>query len=215
VPIDRRAERRPERDLAHARRAHVAPERHERRLAGAEGRGIGERVRHACQRLDVLDERRAALVADRGRQRRLGARPGAAAFERLERGRLLARDVAVVATPDLDPQLAELRLPERRRERSRRRVERGLQEQDRLARAHRARRQPHAPDDRLGPLQHHVAVLVGAGLALGTVRDHDRPSGLGPHGPPLSGGGEPGAAAPAQARLRKALDEALRCGIEE
>ena len=103
-----RAERRPQRHLVDARPPDVAPERDERRFVRAVGVRVVDRGRHPRQRLDVLDERRPALEPDRRGQGRLGPRPGAAALQRLEQRRLLARDVGVVAAADGDAQAAEV-----------------------------------------------------------------------------------------------------------
>ncbi len=50
-------------------------------------------VRHAGQRLDVVDDRRLAERALDGRERRLDPRPGPLAFQALDQPRLLAADV--------------------------------------------------------------------------------------------------------------------------
>ena len=213
--VDRRAQRRAEPHLAHARPPDVAPERDERRLRPAETLGRGDRHRDSGERLDVLHERGPALEADGEGQRRLRPRPGLATLERLEERRLLARDVAVVPAADLDSQPVERGPGERRFERPRRRVERSLEEHDRLAGARGSRREPQPFDHVVRPAQHHEAVLERAGLALGAVRDDERPAALGPHGLPLPRRREPAAPAPAQPGLLQALDEGFRGGLVE
>src|SRR5206468_11050734 len=58
-------------------------------------------VRQAGERLDVVDDRRAAEEAVDGRERRLDARVGALPLERLDEPRLLAADVG--PCPAVDP----------------------------------------------------------------------------------------------------------------
>ncbi len=59
-------------------------------------------VRGVHQRLDVVDQRRAAVEALDGRERRLQARVAALALERVEQRRLLAADVGAGAAVDDD-----------------------------------------------------------------------------------------------------------------
>jgi len=95
--LDDPAYRGAEGDLVDARAADVAPERDEGRLARAVGHGVRDRRGNPSEGLDVLHQGRAAVEADGRRQGRLRARPSSPAFERLEDGRFLPRDVSILA----------------------------------------------------------------------------------------------------------------------
>ena len=173
--------------------------------------GIGERPRGTRASVSTFcTSVGRPAEADRGGQRRLRARPGPPALERLEDRRLLARDVAVVAAADA----------RRRSPAGGARAQRALQRGRRRRRTSpsgrrwpRARRRARAASAEA--LQHVVrarvasrAVLDRARLALGAVGDHDGLAAFGAHRPPLAGGREPAAAPAAQARRPRAARRA-------
>src|SRR5262249_7852194 len=105
VLVDDLAERRPHRELVRAGTDHVAGDAVELRPGALFRPDAAEPVgsaqhdpRHAGERLDVVDDRRAAEDAVHGRDRRLDARVGAFPLERLDEPRLLAADVRAGAT---------------------------------------------------------------------------------------------------------------------
>src|SRR4051794_33567917 len=67
------------------------------------GRSPLDDVRHAAQRLDVVDDRRLAEGALNGRERRLDPRPPPLPFEALDQARLLAADIR--PSPAMDPHI--------------------------------------------------------------------------------------------------------------
>ena len=105
---------RAERHLVDARPPHVAPDasRASSRRADTPRGRRAPRARARASRRSARASGRPSKP-DRGRQRRLGPRPGPAALERLEQRRLLAGDVAVVAAADLDRQAVERRRGDR------------------------------------------------------------------------------------------------------
>src|SRR3989475_3851297 len=106
--VDDLAQRGAHGELVSARAHDVARNAEELRpwaLLGPDGaepvRAAEHDVRHAGERLDVVDDRRAAEEAVRGRKRRLDARVGALPLERLDEPGLLAADVG--ARPAVHP----------------------------------------------------------------------------------------------------------------
>ena len=98
--VDELAEGDPHRQLEHARLVHVARDADEARaarLARAEAgeplAPLGDDVRHAHERLDVVDDRRLREGALDGRERRLEPGPAALALQEFEQPGLLAADV--------------------------------------------------------------------------------------------------------------------------
>jgi hypothetical protein len=84
---------------------------------------------------------------------------------------------------------------ERGREPLRVRAKRRLQEEDRLARTHRPRREDEPAHDIARTREHDVAVLDRSRFALGAVGHDEGLAVLDPDRIPLAGGGEPAAAA--------------------
>ena len=209
VLVDHPPQGRAQGHLVDARPTHVAPDRDQRRLAASIRLGVGQGRGDARERLHVLHERGPAPKPDGGRQRRLGPRPGLAALQRLEHRRLLAGDVAVVAPADLDRQAVQRSRGDRARERFRGPVERALQEDDRLARPDRPGGEREAGDHVGRPPQHDEPVLVGAGLALGAVGDHEGLAALDAHRPPLAGRLEPAPAPATEAGGGQPLEEGV------
>ena len=107
--LEELAQRRAELDLVHAGPLDVPRDAEQLRARGA--LGADRRVRRAAiaqdqrdvgQRLDVVDRGRLAEQPHLDRERRLVARLGAAALDRLEQRGLLAGDVGAGADPELD-----------------------------------------------------------------------------------------------------------------
>src|SRR5690606_17732553 len=99
-------------DLEVARALHVAAHAHDAgtaRTLDAHRRepraAVVDDVRDVAQRLDVVDHRRAAEHARDGGERRLDARVGAFAFERLDQARFFAADVRAGAAVHVQLQL--------------------------------------------------------------------------------------------------------------
>ncbi len=208
--VDHLRDRHAERHLVDARTSHVAPHGDERLLGSAERLRVGDRLGDPRERLHVLHERGTAVEPDRRREGWLGPRPGAATLEGLEHRRLLAGDVAVVAAADADGEAVERSLRDRALERFGRTVERPLEEDDGLRRRQCVRGEAQALDHLVGTPGHHVAVLEGAGLALGPVRDHERPAAFDGDRLPLADGRKPAAAAAAKAGRAKPLEDGRR-----
>ena len=188
----------------------VTPDRDQRRFATSIRLGVAQGRGDARERLHVLHERGSAPKPHGGGQRRLGPGPGLAALQRLEYRRLLAGDIAVLAPADLDRQAVQRSRGDRARERFRGPVERALQEDDRFARPDRPGGEHEAGDHVVRPPQHDEPVLVGAGLALGAVGDHEGQAALDAHRPPLAGRLEPAPAPATQTGGGEPLDEGFR-----
>src|SRR5436309_2920068 len=206
LPYDA-AQWRSQRDLIHARLAHVAPERDQRRFRGAEALGIGDGGGHARKRLHVLDQGRPATEAHGRRKRRLRPGPRAASLEYLEDGRLLARDVAVVAPADPDAHAVEGHLDDGALQGGGGGGKRALQIDDRLARADRLGGENEPADHLAGSGQHHPAVLDRARLTFGAVADDERLASFDPNRLPLSRRREPTPAPAPEARGLQPADQ--------
>ncbi len=223
------------RDLDEARVVHLAGQGEDLRAGGVGGADLVEPVRALVdddgdgrERLHVVDDGRTLPEAGDDGVWRLRAGHAALAFDRVLEGRALAADegagaeaqldVEVEAAPeDVVPQKAHLA---------------GLADRDlealdgegvfradvdvALVRAHGVAADDHRLEDGVGIALQGRAVHVRAGVALVRVADHVLLS-LGLLGGrlPLDAGGEPGAAAAAEARLLHLGDNLLGRHLEE
>jgi hypothetical protein len=175
---------------------------------------------HVGERLDIVDDRRAAVETDDGRERRPQARLGALALERLQERRLLARLVGAGAAVHVDlavvPAAQDVRaqeppgagLGDRGLEHGGDVLELAADVDVADLRADGITRDRHALDDEVRvPLQQHV-ILEGAGLALVRVAAHVlRPARIFRHEPPLHARRKAGAAAAPQAGRLDEVDD--------
>ena len=210
VVVDQLPRRHVERRLVATGRAHGSRHRPQ-----PDGRPVAvEDRRDVRERLDVLDQRRPAEVAELRRKRRLQPRHPAAALHRLEHRRLLAADVCT--GPDDHVQGQPLEEPgdavlgDRALEAGPRRRVLLAQVDPAFGGIHRAHRQHRRLEQEVRPALHDVAVLDRPRLALVGV-DHDdaRPR-LAQHRFPLQAGGEARTAVAGEARLLQRSDHTVR-----
>jgi hypothetical protein len=145
--------------------------------------------------LDVVDQRRAAQVADLCRERRLQPRHPPPALHRLEHRRLLAADVCARADDELH------RRASFRDGGAKPGASRGVllaQVDVRFVRLAEAHRHLEPFEEKVRAQLHDVPVLDRSRLAFVGVHDHDARPRLPPHGFPLEEGREPGATHPGQ-----------------
>ena len=182
--------------------------------------------RDVHQRLDVVDQRRAAVQALDGRERRLQARVAALALERVEQRGLLAADVGagaavhdevdrVVGAEDVLAEVAgRARLGHRRVEHVGLVGVLAADEDERLVGADRVGADDDPLDEQMRVLLHQLAVLERAGLGLVGVADEvlvHRPLGDEGH---LLAHREAGAAAAADARVEHLLQHVGRVHLQ-
>ena len=188
---DELARRDPQLDLVVARPLHAPGDRDHlgpRRLLGAEALepvgAVVDDVGEVGERLDVVDQRRAAVEALDGRKRRLQPRVAALALERVEERRLLAADVRAGAAmddeldlragvEDVGPQVVGVVcLGHRPVEHVRDLPVLAADEDERLPGADRDRRDRNSLDQLVRVLHHQLAVLERARLGLVGVAAH-------------------------------------------
>src|SRR3989454_3189890 len=229
VRIDDLTERRAHRQLVRARADDVPRDAEELRpgaLLRADRaepvRAAQHDVRHAGERLDVVDDGRAAEEPVDGRKGRLDARVGALALERLDEARLLAADVGARAAvyPHLEVEAGAEDVPPE--ETLRARLGDRLLQHAPAARelaadvdvggvaADRVRGDDDALEELVGVVLDDLAVLEGARLALvGVDGEIDGLLALLGQEAPLHAGREAGAAPPAEVRGLHHLDQLL------
>ena len=165
------------------------------------------------ERLDVVDQRRAAEVPDLRRERRAQARHRAPALHRLEHRRLLAGDVRARADDDLEGSAIEetcfAELLERSREPFARRGVLLADVDEPGGRVGEAHRDHHALEEEVRPQLHDVAVLDRPRLALVGVDDDVARRRLARDGLPLDPGREARAAEAGEAGRLQLLDDPL------
>ncbi len=178
--------------------------------------------------LDVVHRRRAAIHADRSRERRLQARHALLAFEALEQARLLAADIGAGAVVDDDVEVPAVLVVLPDQASLIRLVDRGLKMlaladelaahvDERGVRPHGEARDEAALHERMRIVPHDLAILARARLGfIGVDHQIGRAAVLGflRHEGPFQPGRESGAAAAAQARGLHLVDDRVAALFE-